>query len=162
MIRSFRSKGAEALFHDMPVRRFQAIERPARRTLQLFRRARAPSRQVLRHFSRSLARSAVRLRASSGAANDMDTCRTDGADPSRLIVFRLRPGGQGNSGDPLAVAGAVVRGDHRRLGSVSAIGTPKAPPDSGFDLSSFSGETSPAPAGTWSTSRGLRSNTGSP
>ena len=40
MIRSFRSKDAEALFHDMPVRRFQAIERPARGTLLYLHRAR--------------------------------------------------------------------------------------------------------------------------
>jgi proteic killer suppression protein len=40
MIRSFRSKDAAALFHDMPVRRFQAIERPARRKLLYLHRAR--------------------------------------------------------------------------------------------------------------------------
>ena len=40
MIRSFRSKDAEALFRDMPVRRFQAIERPARRKLLYLHRAR--------------------------------------------------------------------------------------------------------------------------
>jgi len=40
MIRFFRSKDAEALFHDMPVRRFQAIERPARRKLLYLHRAR--------------------------------------------------------------------------------------------------------------------------
>ncbi len=40
MIRSFKSKDTEALFHDMPVRRFQAIERPARRKLQYLHRAR--------------------------------------------------------------------------------------------------------------------------
>jgi len=40
MIRPFRSKDAEALFHDMPVRRLQAIERPARRKLQYLHRAR--------------------------------------------------------------------------------------------------------------------------
>ena len=39
MIRSFASKSAEALFHDTPVRRFQAIERPARRTLLYLDRA---------------------------------------------------------------------------------------------------------------------------
>ena len=33
MIRSFKGKDAEALFHDLPVRRFQAIERPALRKL---------------------------------------------------------------------------------------------------------------------------------
>jgi proteic killer suppression protein len=40
MIRSFRSKDAEALFRDMPVRRFQAFERPARRKLLYLHRAR--------------------------------------------------------------------------------------------------------------------------
>ena len=40
MIRSFRSKDAEALFHDMPVRRFKAFERPARRKLLYLHRAR--------------------------------------------------------------------------------------------------------------------------
>ncbi len=40
MIRSFRSKEAEALFHDLPVRRFRAIERPARRKLLYLHRAR--------------------------------------------------------------------------------------------------------------------------
>ncbi len=40
MIRSFKSKDAASLFHDMPVRRFQAIERPARRTLLYLHRAR--------------------------------------------------------------------------------------------------------------------------
>ena len=40
MIRSFRSTDAAALFHDMPVRRFQAIERPARRKLLYLHRAR--------------------------------------------------------------------------------------------------------------------------
>jgi hypothetical protein len=33
VIRSFRSKDAAALFLDMPVRRFQAFEQPARRKL---------------------------------------------------------------------------------------------------------------------------------
>jgi toxin HigB-1 len=40
MIRSFRSKDAAALFHDVPVRRFQAFERPARRKLLYLHRAR--------------------------------------------------------------------------------------------------------------------------
>ena len=40
MIRSFKSKQTEALFHDVPVRRFQAIERPARRELLFLHRAR--------------------------------------------------------------------------------------------------------------------------
>lgn len=40
MIRSFKSKDAETLFRDMPVRRFQAIERAARRKLQYLHRAR--------------------------------------------------------------------------------------------------------------------------
>jgi proteic killer suppression protein len=40
MIRSFRSKDAEALFRDMPVRRLRAIERPARRKLLYLHRAR--------------------------------------------------------------------------------------------------------------------------
>ena len=40
MIRSFRNKETEALFHDAPVRRFQAIERPARRKLLYLHRAR--------------------------------------------------------------------------------------------------------------------------
>jgi proteic killer suppression protein len=40
MIRSFRGKDAAALFHDMPVRRFQAIERAARRKLLYLHRAR--------------------------------------------------------------------------------------------------------------------------
>ena len=40
MIRSFRSRDTEALFHDLAVRRFQAIERPARRKLLYLHRAR--------------------------------------------------------------------------------------------------------------------------
>ncbi len=40
MIRSFKSKDAEALFRDVPVRRFQTIERPARRKLLYLHRAR--------------------------------------------------------------------------------------------------------------------------
>jgi toxin HigB-1 len=40
VIRSFKSKDAEALFHDMSVHRFQAIERPARRRLLYLHRAR--------------------------------------------------------------------------------------------------------------------------
>jgi toxin HigB-1 len=40
MIRSFRSRDAAALFQDQPVRRFQAIERPARRKLLYLHRAR--------------------------------------------------------------------------------------------------------------------------
>ena len=40
MIRSFRSRDAEALFHDTPVRRFRAIERPARRKMLYVHRAR--------------------------------------------------------------------------------------------------------------------------
>ena len=40
MIRSFRSKDAAALFHDEPVRRFQAFERRARRKLLYLHRAR--------------------------------------------------------------------------------------------------------------------------
>jgi proteic killer suppression protein len=40
MIRSFGIKDAEALFRDRPVRRFQAIERPARRKLLYLHRAR--------------------------------------------------------------------------------------------------------------------------
>ena len=46
MIRSFRGKDTEALFHDGPVRRFRAIERPARRKLLYLHRAR-----VLRDLS---------------------------------------------------------------------------------------------------------------
>jgi len=33
LIRSFRCRDTEALFHDRPVPRFRAIERPARRNL---------------------------------------------------------------------------------------------------------------------------------
>ena len=40
MIKSFRDKATEALFHDQPVARFQAIERPARRKLLYLHRAR--------------------------------------------------------------------------------------------------------------------------
>jgi toxin HigB-1 len=40
MIRSFRSRDAEALFHDVPVRRFRAIERLARRKMLYVHRAR--------------------------------------------------------------------------------------------------------------------------
>ena len=40
MIRSFRNKDTEALFEDVAVRRFQAIERAARRTLLYLHRAR--------------------------------------------------------------------------------------------------------------------------
>ena len=40
MIRSFRNKDVEALFNDLPVRRFRAIERIARRKLLYLHRAR--------------------------------------------------------------------------------------------------------------------------
>lgn len=40
MIRSFRDKDTEALFNDAAVRRFRAIERPARRKLLYLHRAR--------------------------------------------------------------------------------------------------------------------------
>ena len=40
MIRSFRSKDTAALFDDVAVRRFQSIERPARRKLLYLHRAR--------------------------------------------------------------------------------------------------------------------------
>jgi proteic killer suppression protein len=40
MIRSFRSEDTEALFRDMPVRRFQAFERTARRKLLYLHRVR--------------------------------------------------------------------------------------------------------------------------
>ena len=40
MIRSFRNKDAEALFSDVAVRRFRAIERVARRRLLYLHRAR--------------------------------------------------------------------------------------------------------------------------
>ena len=40
MIRSFRDKDTEALFNDVAVRRFRAIERPARRKLLYLHRAR--------------------------------------------------------------------------------------------------------------------------
>lgn len=40
MIRSFKNKDTEALFHDIPALRFQAIERPARRRLLYLHRAR--------------------------------------------------------------------------------------------------------------------------
>ena len=40
MIRSFRNKDTEALFEDVAVRRFQAIERAARRKLLYLHRAR--------------------------------------------------------------------------------------------------------------------------
>jgi proteic killer suppression protein len=40
MIRSFRSKDAAVLFRHIPVRRFQAIERTARRKLLYLHRAR--------------------------------------------------------------------------------------------------------------------------
>jgi toxin HigB-1 len=41
VIRSFRCRDTEALFLDVPARRFQAIERPARRKLLYLHRARA-------------------------------------------------------------------------------------------------------------------------
>jgi toxin HigB-1 len=40
VIRSFRDKDVELLFSDVPVRRFRAIERPARRKLLYLHRAR--------------------------------------------------------------------------------------------------------------------------
>jgi toxin HigB-1 len=40
MIRSFRNKDAEALFHDLAFRRCRAIEQPARRKLLYVHRAR--------------------------------------------------------------------------------------------------------------------------
>jgi len=40
VIRSFRSKDTAALFDDVAVRRFQSIERPARRKLLYLHRAR--------------------------------------------------------------------------------------------------------------------------
>ena len=40
MIRSFRDKDVEALFNDLSVRRFRAIERSARRKLLYLHRAR--------------------------------------------------------------------------------------------------------------------------
>lgn len=40
MIRSFRDKDTEALFNDLPVPGFRAIERPARRKLLYLHRAR--------------------------------------------------------------------------------------------------------------------------
>lgn len=40
MIKSFHNKETETLFGDRPVRRFQAIERPARRKLYYLHRAR--------------------------------------------------------------------------------------------------------------------------
>jgi len=40
VIRSFRDKDVEALFNDIPVRRFKAIERTARRKLPYLHRAR--------------------------------------------------------------------------------------------------------------------------
>ncbi len=40
MIKTFRSKDTERLFHDLPVARFKAIERPARRKLLYLHRAR--------------------------------------------------------------------------------------------------------------------------
>lgn len=40
MIRSFRDRDTEALFHDESVARFRAIERPARRKLLYLSRAR--------------------------------------------------------------------------------------------------------------------------
>jgi proteic killer suppression protein len=41
VIRSFRGEDTEALFNDLPVRRFRAIERVARRKLLYLHRARA-------------------------------------------------------------------------------------------------------------------------
>lgn len=41
MIRSFRDTDVESLFNDIPVRRFRAIERAARRKLLYLHRARA-------------------------------------------------------------------------------------------------------------------------
>jgi proteic killer suppression protein len=41
VIRSFRDKDVESLFNDIPVRRFRAIERAARRKLLYLHRARA-------------------------------------------------------------------------------------------------------------------------
>ena len=40
MIKSFRSPEAEAMFSDLPVARFQSIERPARRKLLYLSQAR--------------------------------------------------------------------------------------------------------------------------
>lgn len=42
MIRSFRCRETEALFHDRPSRRFAAIERAARRKLELLNAAAKP------------------------------------------------------------------------------------------------------------------------
>ncbi len=39
MIRSFKCKDTQALFDDRPVRRFQGIERPARRKLEIIEAA---------------------------------------------------------------------------------------------------------------------------
>ena len=39
MIKTFKSKDAEMLFHDRPVSRFKAFERPARRKLLYLHRA---------------------------------------------------------------------------------------------------------------------------
>ena len=41
MIKSFRSPDTEELFHDRPVARFRAIERPARRKLLYLSQARS-------------------------------------------------------------------------------------------------------------------------
>ena len=41
MIKSFRSPDTEALFHDRPVARLRAIERPARRKLLYLNQARS-------------------------------------------------------------------------------------------------------------------------
>jgi proteic killer suppression protein len=41
VIKSFRSREAEALFNDQPVVRFRAIERPARRKLLYLNQARS-------------------------------------------------------------------------------------------------------------------------
>jgi toxin HigB-1 len=43
VIKSFKSKDAEALFNDVAVTRFRAIERPARRKLLYLHRARVIS-----------------------------------------------------------------------------------------------------------------------
>ena len=43
MIRSFRNRDTEALFHDIDVQRFRAIERVARRRLLYLHRARSPA-----------------------------------------------------------------------------------------------------------------------
>ena len=112
--RSFRSNGTEALFHDAPVRRFQAIGRPARREV------RAAFESTTRGESALPGRAAMPTGRGTGA---LGLLSTPAASPCLAVLGPRGPTERKRSGRPSggAPAGGIACQPNRECeGSVQA------------------------------------------